>query len=125
MKLCRLQRGSQGMLVIVPACLEGRHTLLQTSGIQASSRRLPPAAIVLDAGPEAGSGADSATAYAGNWACPLPPLVLWIMSVTVLPRTDVTCNSMKTAGLSSSAGSIQVAQPYSVIHHTLSKLKNR
>ena len=30
---------------------------------------------------------------AGNCAMPLPPLKLWMASVTVSPRTEVTCNA--------------------------------
>ncbi len=53
----------------------------------------PSAAMVLDGGPEADSTVAGDTARAGNWAIPAPPLVLWMVSVTVSPRTDVTCTS--------------------------------
>ena len=43
------------------------------------------------AGPEAGVAAGPVRARLGNCALPLPPLVLWMVSVTVSPRTEVTC----------------------------------
>ena len=61
---------------------------------QASSRRLPPAAIPADAPLGPGPAAGPCMERYGNCALPLPPLVLWMVSVTVSPSTDVTCSTI-------------------------------
>lgn len=74
-----------GSLTGVPNGTQGTRQGL--SKIQWDSRCLPPAASeeLL-----AGAAAASDRACLGNWALPLPPLVFWMVSVTVSPRTDVT-----------------------------------
>ena len=70
------------------------------SQIQWDSRRLPPAASV---GLLAGAATVSDRACLGNWALPMPPLVLWMVSVTVSPRTDVTWIAKRACPQSRSA----------------------
>jgi hypothetical protein len=78
---------------VITMSLIVRLLLLSVAKSYNRSKRRPPAVM-----PPAGT---TAMFLAGNCAVPSPPAVLWMVSLTVSPSTDVTCR--RTVALSGTA----------------------